>query len=209
VWYNTDRRQEGWINSLFADHESICVHALRSFEESLLAAMVGDIHEVRIDLRFASPASQGFAKQVLGADDQEDAPAEWQEYLAETGAVIRCASFASDHPVMAFLNERHELLRTVEELKKQGTVPAGFQRLIDAHFDEQGESRNEVLLNRRNRMVARALDQSTASPLAGVLRLLVTGALATAGANVPRSAQRRQVDDLDWIAECLWGKDSH
>ena len=85
-------------------------------------------------------------------------------------------------------------------------MPTGFQRLIDAHFDEHESSRNEVILNRNNRLVARALEQKTSSPLAGVLRLLVTNALTQAGAVVPRGALRRQVDDLDWIAECLWGR---
>src|SRR4051812_19534670 len=31
VWFNTDRRQVRWVNSLFADHEVPCVHALRGF----------------------------------------------------------------------------------------------------------------------------------------------------------------------------------
>ena len=207
LWYNTDRRQEGWVNSLFADHSAPCVHALRSFEESLLVSMVGDIETERVDLRFASPSSTGFATEILGVEDLEDAPRQWQQYLAETEATIRCASFKTEQPVMAFLNERHELMRTFEELKKQGTVPAGFQRLIDAHFSEYETSRNEVLLNRNHRLVARALEQKTSSPLAGVLRLLVTNALTMAGAAVPRAAQRRQGEDLDWIAECLWGKD--
>ena len=48
VWYNTDRRQESYINSLFASHDVPCVHTLRSFEESLLASMVGDVKEVRV-----------------------------------------------------------------------------------------------------------------------------------------------------------------
>lgn len=206
VWYNTDRRQEGWANSLFADHAAPCVHTLRSFEESLLAAMVGDA-ETHTDMRFASPSSPGFAAEILGVDDLEDAPPEWSEYLAETEASIQCASFRSDQPVMAFLNERHELMRTFEELKKQGVVPSGFQRLIDAHFDENEASRNEVLLNRNHRLVARALEQKTSSPLASVLRLLVANALRTAGASLPGGAQRQQAADLDWIAECLWGKE--
>lgn len=206
VWYNTDRRQEGWINSLFADGETCCVHTLRSFEESLLAAMIGDETELKIDLRFACPSSPGFAAEILGVEDLDDVPEEWQAFFADTEATVRLASFAGDQAVLAFLNERHELLRTFEDLKKQGTVPTGFQRLIDAHFDEHESSRNEVILNRNNRLVARALEQKTSSPLAGVLRLLVTNALTQAGAVVPRSALRRQVDDLDWIAECLWGR---
>ena len=207
VWYNTDRRQERWANSLFANHAAPCVHTLRSFEESLLAAMVGDSSEERpTDLRVASPSSAGFATEILGIDDLEDAPPHWQEFLAATDARIRCASFRSEQPAMAFLNERHELLRTFEDLKTQGIVPAGFQRLIDAHFDEHESLRNEVLLNRNHRLVARALEQATSSPLASVLRLLVLNALGAAGAAIPRPAQHQQADDLDWIAECLWGK---
>src|SRR5205807_2268870 len=37
IWYNTDRRQERWMNTLFAGREVPCVHALRGFEETLLA----------------------------------------------------------------------------------------------------------------------------------------------------------------------------
>lgn len=116
VWYNTDRRQEGWINSLFADHSAPCVHALRSFEESLLAAMVGDAQEKGpTDLRFASPGSAGFAAEILGVDDLCELSAEWQDYFGIAGARIRCTSFRSGQPVVAFLNEHHELLRTFEE----------------------------------------------------------------------------------------------
>jgi len=46
VWYSTDRRQERWVNSLFAHSDVPCVQTLRSFEESLLAAMIGDVAEV-------------------------------------------------------------------------------------------------------------------------------------------------------------------
>jgi molecular chaperone HtpG len=206
VWYNTDRRQESYINFLFANHDVPCVHALRSFEESLLAAMVGDVSESRVDLRFATPGSAGFAAQILGVHEMEDAPAVWQEFLVETNAVIRCASFRADQPVMAFLNERHELLRTFDELKKQGAVPSGFQRLIDAHFDEHQGAKNEVLLNRDHPLIARAMAQKTNSPLASVLRLLVSGALTAAGAAASRDIQRQQAEDLGWIGECLAGR---
>jgi molecular chaperone HtpG len=63
-----------------------------------------------------------------------------------------------------------------------------------------------VLLNRNHRMVARALEQKTSSPLASVLRPLVHNALIAAGAALPKQAQSQQVDDLEWIAEALWGK---
>ena len=83
----------------------------------------------------------------------------------------------------------------------------GFQRLINTHFDQSPAGRNEVLLNTNHRLVARALEMKTVNPLASVLRLLVANALVTAGASLPREAQRRQVEDLDWIAEALWGRD--
>jgi hypothetical protein len=61
-------------------------------------------------------------------------------------------------------------------------------------------------LNRNHRMVHRALEQNTKSPLASVLRVLVNNSLINAGASLPRPAQNLQVDDLEWIAEALWGK---
>ena len=209
VWYNTDRRQERWVNSLFSQNEAPCVQTLRSFEESLLAAMTGDISAAKgesIDLRIASPSAEGFASQILGVQEMEDASPEWQDFLSSTEAKVMVATFRTDQPVMAFLNDRHELQRTYEELKRQGTVPAGFQRLIDSHFSGDEPARNEVLLNRNHRLVKRTLEQRPGTPLASVLRLLVVSALNSAGAAVPREAQSVQSDDLDWIAEALWGQ---
>lgn len=209
VWYNTDRRQERWVNSLFGQNDVPCVQTLRSFEESLLAAMTGDAAAAQgesIDLRIASPSANGFATQILGVQDMEDASAEWQGFLAATEARVMVATFRTAQPVMAFLNDRHELQKTYEELKQQGTVPAGFQRLIDSHFQGEQPARNEVLLNRNHRLVKRVLEQRPGTPLASVLRLLVVSALSSAGAAVPRQVQSQQSDDLDWIAEALWGK---
>ena len=209
IWYNTDRRQERWVNSLFGQSETPCVQTLRSFEESLLAAMAGDVSVAKgeaIDLRIASPSAQGFASQILGVREMEDASPEWQDFLSATDARVMVATFRTDQPVMAFLNDRHELQRTYEELKRQGTVPAGFQRLIDSHFQSDEPARNEVLLNRNHRLVKRVLEQRAGTPLASVLRLLVVSALNSAGAAVPREAQSQQSDDLDWIAEALWGQ---
>jgi hypothetical protein len=109
---------------------------------------------------------------------------------------------------MAFLNERRALLKTFDELRKEGTIPPGFQRLIDAELEDETESANEVLLNRRHRLIGRALEQSTGTPLASVLRLLVVNALTGAGAVLDRSLHRQQAEDLDWIAEALWGRKS-
>lgn len=205
VWYNTDRRQEGWINSLFLNHEAPVVHTLRGFEESLLATMIGDVPE-NVDLRFACPSSPGFGKEILQMDDLEDASEQWETFFADIEAKVHVASCDSGQPVLAFLNERHELKKSFEELKTRGVVPAGFQRMIDNHFSESDETRNEVLLNRNHRLVARALEQPTTSPLAGVLRVLVSNALHTAGAKLPTAALQNQHTDLDWIADCLWGQ---
>jgi len=207
VWYNTDRRQEGWINSMFNNHEAPCVHALRSFEESLLATMLTD-SSGKAEMRFASPASPGFAAEILQMNDMLDAPPEWADFFRDTEAIVRVAAFDRNQPVMAFLNERHELMKTFTDLKKGGVVPSGFQRLIDRHFEQGEQLRNEVLLNRNHRLVARAMEQKTNSPLASVLRLLVVNALRTAGASLPSTAIDQQQGDLDWIADCLWGQKS-
>ena len=206
LWFNTDRRQEAWANTLFAGHETPCIHTLRSFEESLLATLIADrtAEGETIDLRLASPSSPGFAQAVLGVDEVEDVSAQWQEFLG-TDAKILCGSFRGETPVMAFLNERSELLKTLDDLKKDGTIPAGFQRMIDSHLTDSPAVRNEVLLNRRHRLVARALSQSTSVPLASALRMLVTHALSSA-ARPPARPSRQQAEDLDWIAEALWGR---
>lgn len=209
IWFNADRRQEQWANNLFAGHAAPCVHALRSFEESLLAALAADAGaggKAQVELRAASPGSPNFAKSVLGLGDMEEADAGWQEFLDATGAKAYTAAFDERLPVMAFLNERHELMRTFEELKQTGDIPAGFQRLIDAHFERDRPSRNEVVLNRNHQLVKRALSQKSSHPLASVLRMLVVNALAAAGAAVPPAAQRLQAEDLDWVAEALWAR---
>lgn len=214
IWYNTDRRQERWINSLFVDAQLVCVHTWRAFEESLLAAMAGDQADDKgggqgaIDLRIASPSRADFATQVLGARDVEEAPSDWQEFLSSADVQVLTGNVSSEQPVLAFLNERHELLRTLDDLKKEGQVPTGFQRLMDRHFEGDRPRRNEVLLNRGHPLVATALAQSTRAPLASVLRLLVVQALTAAGAAPPRNAQRQLAEDLEWLGQCLKGRSS-
>jgi len=210
IWFNTDRRQESWANSLFANQSVPCVHTLLSFEESLLTAMSAEASREGkdVDLRIATPSSRGFNESVLGAQDVHEAPKEWQDFLAATGAKIYIADFHESRPVMGFLNERRELRRVFDELKQQGNIPTGFQRLIDAKMKEEAEATNELLLNRRHRLVGRALEQSTRTPLASVLRQLAFDALASAGAVLDSTAQRQRSEDLDWIAEALWGKKS-
>ena len=89
------------------------------------------------------------------------------------------------------------------ELKKEGEIPHGFRRLIDQHFEQAPAGKNEVVLNRDNRLVKSALAQSVDHPLASVLRLLVINALLSAGANVGIELQKQQRDDLNWISEAL------
>jgi hypothetical protein len=120
IWYNTDRRQEKWTDQLFSGHPAPCVHALRSFEDSLLAAFAAE-SGADVDLRVAAPSAPGFAASVLGVHDLEDAPAEWQEFLSATGARVLCASFRADTPVMAFLHEGQELAQTFEDLRSRAT----------------------------------------------------------------------------------------
>jgi hypothetical protein len=208
VWYNPERRQERYTSELFEGHAAPCVQALRTFEESLLAAWVTDLREAgaAADLRIANPGSPGFAASILGAHEIEDAPSEWQEYLGTSGAMIQIGDLREQIPVLAFLDERSELARSFDEIRDGGIVPESFQRVIDKHLGEAADRRNRVLLNRRHRLVGRVLSQRPGTPLASVLRLLVVQALASAGARLPEESSRQQVDDLDWIAEALWGR---
>ncbi len=207
VWYNADRRQEQYLNDLFLGNDAICVHAIRSFEETLLAVMIADVDSEVIDYRVASPSSPGFAEAILGMRDLEAAPTDWQEFLDATEVKVSLASFKPTLPVMAFLNERYELSKTFEELRSSGDIPRGFQRLIDAHFEQSPSGKNEVILNRSHKLVSRALEKGIASPLANVARMLVHSALQNAGASTTRDAKTQLASDLDWIAEVLWGRD--
>ncbi|WP_437226893.1 ATP-binding protein [Planctomicrobium sp. SH661] len=209
VWYNTDRRQERWVNSLFAEHEIPCVHTFRSFEESLLAQCAGDDNAkgTNTDLRIATPSAPAFASSILGVSDLEDLDPQWTEFFSQVNAKVLLGSFRRDQPVMAFLNERYELVRSFDEMKQRGEIPRGFQRLIDAHFKSDAPAENEVILNRTHPMIARALSQKPGMPLSSVMRLIVINALNSAGAATPEPARKQQQTDLDWIAECLWGRD--
>jgi len=210
VWYNTDRRQERWVNSLFSEHDVPCVHTFRSFEESLLAHCAHDDRQdsIETEIRIATPSAQGFASTILGVRDLEDAEPQWQEFLKEVQAKVLVGSFRPDQPVMAFLNERYELARSFDEMKQRGEIPRGFQRLIESHFRNDGPQENEIILNRSHPMIRRALSQKPGMPLSSVMRLIVFNALNSAGAATPDAARTQQTHDLDWIAECLWGKDT-
>ena len=204
VWYNADRRQERYLDELFSRINIPCVHAVRSFEESLLAEMLVD-EDGGVELRQATPSARNFSRIVLGMTDPEDLAAGWQDYFSSTDARVMIASLASGPPVVAFLNDRYELVRTFEELRREGDIPTGFQRLIDAHFRQSPTGRNEVVLNRAHRLVQNALRSGVSSPLASVLRVLVMNALTAAGATRSAGAAAVQAEDLDWIADALRG----
>ncbi len=207
VWYNADRRQERYLDDVFASNRTPCVHVFRSFEESLLASIISDNSSDHIDLRPATPSSPNFASSVMGMMELEEASASWSDFLRSTNAKVMIASFQASLPVVAFLNERYELAQTFEELRKDGDIPKGFQRMIDAHFRQAPTGQNEVILNRDHRLVQRAIKQGPRSPLASVLRLLVLNSLNSAGAGRGKEAAQVQTEDLDWIADALWGQD--
>ncbi len=203
VWYNADRRQEAWLNEFFANGSTPCIHTLRSFEETLLAAMLGEITLEQVDLRAASPSSEKFCESILGMDERVDASEEWQSFFESLDSNIFLASTSYNQPVMAFVNERYELSRTFDELRENGELPRGFQRLIDQHFQRSPAGKNEIVLNIQHRLVRHALEQGTTSLLANVLRILVIAALSKAGARIQRAAQDMQAEDLESIADAL------
>jgi len=203
VWFNADRRQERWIDSVFSNQQTVCVHATRSFEETLLALMVGDVTDLRVDLRMASLAAPNFATSILGLSDLEDADETWQKFFQDTEADVKIGDLDSNQPVIAFLNERYELFQSIEEMKKDGEIPLGFQRLINSHFEQSPAGRNEVVLNRKHRLVRSTLKTNTSHPMASVLRIIVINALLSAGATIGSRMQKQERDDLDWIAEVL------
>ena len=203
VWYNADRRQEAWLNEFFANGSTPCIHTLRSFEETLLAAMLGEITLEQVDLRAASPSSANFCESILGLDERIEASDEWQNFFDSLDSNIFVASTSNNQPVMAFVNERYELSKTFDELRENGELPRGFQRLIDQHFQRSPAGKNEIVLNTQHRLVRRALEQGTTSPIANVLRILVIAALCKAGARIQNAAQEMQAEDLESIADAL------
>ncbi len=203
VWYNADRRQEAWLNEFFANGSTPCIHTLRSFEETLLAAMLGEMTLEQVDLRAASPSSSNFCESILGLDERVDASAEWQGFFESLDSNVFLASTSNNQPVMAFVNERYELSKTFDELRENGELPRGFQRLIDQHFQRSPAGKNEIILNTQHRLVRRALEQGTTSAIANVLRILVIAALSKAGARIQIAAQELQAEDLESIADAL------
>jgi molecular chaperone HtpG len=203
VWYNADRRQESWLNEFFSSSGVPCVHTLRSFEETLLASMLGDLLMEQIDLRTASPSSSNFCESILGMEDRAEATQDWRAYLEPLESNVFVASSPNKQPVFAFVNERYELSKTFDELRENGELPKGFQRLIDQHFQRSPAGKNEIVLNRNHRLVRKALEQGTSTPLASVLRILVITAVSKAGAKIQPTAQELQSNDLESIADIL------
>ncbi len=206
IWYHTARAQTQWVRGVFAGHDAPCVEAVRSFEATLLAQLAADAGE-GCTVQLASPANERFVQAVLGVSELSEVGPAWREFFAVLGARVRAGSFPSELPVVAFPSRRSEVKRELEALKRRGTVPAAFSRMLDLHFaEEEDEARAEVLLNTRHRLVARALAASIRSPLASVLRVLVQGALAAAGVVAEGAGEEQTLlADLDWIAEALPG----
>lgn len=203
VWYNADRRQESWLNDFFTNGSSPCVHTLRSFEETLLAAMLSEATPLQVDLRAASPSSTHFCESVLGIEGRSTAAPEWQTFFESLDSHVFIATTPSSQPVMAFVNERYELSKTFDELRENGELPRGFQRLIDQHFQRSPAGKNEIILNARHRLVKRALESGPKGAIANVLRILVIAALSKAGAKIQSAAQELQSGDLEAIADAL------
>ncbi len=208
VWYHGDRRQEAAMESVFAELKTPCVHATQTFEESLLAAFALDALEKEykhIACRPAVPGTKGFASTVLGAKDLEPLDDRWDEFFEPVDARFYTADCDSPQPVFAFLNERHDLVRTLNMLKRDGSIPSSFQRMIDKHLEDEQQPRNEILLNRKHGLVRQSLEQKPGMPLPAVLRVLVFQAIQSAGAQLPHEARVLIDDDLHWIAEALRG----
>lgn len=209
IWFHGDHRQEAAVTSLFSGGTVPCVHATMTFEESLLFAMSSDaLEEGRIvECRAAAVGTQGFGEEILGASEVAPLEDRWNEFFDVAEAKFFAAKCKSPQPVFAFLNERRDLIRTLGALKEENVIPSAFQRMIDRHLDGQELPQNEVMLNREHPLVQRALSKGTGAPLASVLRILVMQTLQTAGAVPERKMRECIEDDIQWVAEALWGRD--
>ena len=206
VWYHGDRRQEPAMDSIFMGIRSPCVHATSTFEETLLHAMSLD-REIetgeKIECRIAVPGSKDFTADILRAKNQRPLDDRWEMFFESLDCKIYTAECESPQPVFAFLNERQDLIRTVNALKKEGTIPFSFQRMIDKHLDGEEMPRNELLLNRSHLLIARALESGPTSPLAAVMRILIFQVMQSAGARLG-SVSREELDgDLLEIANAF------
>ncbi|RMF93408.1 MAG: hypothetical protein D6741_13720, partial [Planctomycetota bacterium] len=215
VWSNTNRRQEGLLNSLFQALPFPCVHAVRAFEHLLLEQMAADAsaQHTAIVLRPASPASPSFAQTVLGLHELENAEDAWQRFLGTEETLIFVGEGRTRTPVFVFPSDGPQLERTFRRLRSQGKIPAAFQKLIDRHVDAKPaeQQKHQVVLNRSNELVRKALAQRPGMPLPAVLRLMVYHSLTAAGVPLDQESHDRMQDDLSWIAEALQGRrhDAH
>lgn len=206
IWYHGDRRQEAAIESVFAELKTPCVHATMAFEETLLCDMAIDMMKERgerIDCRVAVPGTKGFSQTVLGAKDSQPVDADWEEFFESIDAKIFHAECDGLQPVYAFLNERYDLIRTLDALKKGGSIPDSFRRMIDKHLEGEVLPQNEILLNRRHPLVERTLEETPDKARAAVLRVLMFQAVQSAGAQLSREARELLDEDLQRIADAI------
>lgn len=205
VWFNSDRRQEAWIDTLFSETDAICVHATRSFDMATLHALTAD----RIErdkpgrLKAAKLSTPGFAESVLGAREFEELDPEWSDFLGLGNLNVFRGALRTDRPCLAFIDESQEVRRTFQDLVSAGTLPSGYQKIIQEQLDAQPEVRNEILLNTSHSLVKRALERSITHPLASVLRIQVYAALESAGVRLDEEAAAKRKYDLDWVSEAL------
>lgn len=205
VWFNIQRRQEPWIDSVFDPDGPPCVHCLRSFEVSLLSQLIHDASESgkRIQLLAAKLDSPGFATGILGVRDHEPVAAEWQEFLGLDGARVFSARGGGEHSSLALVDESQEVKGRIASLREASRVPPGFRALIEREMASDGEGAGEVLLDLNHLLVQRALDRSPRHPLANVLRVQVANALESAGAKLSPASREIRKNDLDWVSETL------
>lgn len=208
-WFNTDRKQEAWLNNVFEGLSKPCVQCLRTFEYTLLALMWADFQKTHenfkdVSPQIAAPSNEEFLSQILGIDDKQALTDEWREYFSVFDVEVSQARFRGAIPVLAFPDRSLELEREFQSLKKQGQIPSAFSRMIDRYYLDKDESkRGQVILNSKHRIVKNALAGTKHSPLASVLRLLIHNALLTAGASTPANVHETINKDLDWIAEAM------
>jgi hypothetical protein len=165
--------------------------------------MISDTPDAKIELRPASPSSLNFTESILGIQGKREASSEWQEFLEKLQVNVLLADSSTSPPILAFVNERFELSKTFDEIKENGDLPKGFERIIQQHFDRNPIGKNEVILNTHHRIISKALKQGVNSPMANVLRVLVAASLTKAGAKLESDALAYQATDLSNIADAL------
>jgi molecular chaperone HtpG len=205
VWFNADRAQEAWIDRVFARSTAPCVHAVESFELTLLGQLARDAAGPKrsIELRPAKLSSKGFGESVLGVREHTELEGPWADFLRSDGLRVFTGRLDGAAPCLAFVDERAQLVRAFEGIRELRRVPTGFQALIDRELALVEGRGNELLLDLAHPLVARALAGSTAHPLASVLRVQALAALESAGSQLGAEAKRQRESDLSWIADAL------